>query len=108
MVSGRQADEAEARTMLGRPLTEVDSNEGIYIDEEGNVFQLAEKGATKAIEVERSSAERKEAGNRHKPNKEYSPDLKRYPTWSIVSARLVPYSTRHVENRVRPLGQLSQ
>ena len=54
------ADEAEVATLLGRPLTEVDSDEGIYVDEEGNVFQLAEKGATRAIEVERSSAEREE------------------------------------------------
>jgi len=36
---------------------------GIYVDEEGTVFALAEKGATKAIEVERSFAEGKEAGN---------------------------------------------
>jgi hypothetical protein len=49
----RQADEAEVRTLLGRPLTETDPEEGIYTDEEGNVFQLAEKGASKAIEVER-------------------------------------------------------
>jgi ERF superfamily len=59
----RQADEAEVRTLLDRPLTETDPDEGTYVDEEGNVFQLAEKGATKAIEVERSSAEQKEVGN---------------------------------------------
>jgi hypothetical protein len=59
----RLADEAEVRTLLGRSLTETDPDEGTYVDEEGNVFQLAEKGATKAIEVERSSAERKEVGN---------------------------------------------
>ena len=58
----RQADDAEVATLLGRPLTEVDSDEGIYVDEEGNVFQLAEKGGTKAIEVERSSDGRKESG----------------------------------------------
>ena len=58
-----QADEAEVRTQLGKPLTETDPDEGTYVDEDGNVFQLAEKGATKAIEVERSSAERKEVGN---------------------------------------------
>ena len=34
----RPADEAEVATLLGRPLTEVDSDEGIYVDEEGNVF----------------------------------------------------------------------
>jgi hypothetical protein len=59
----RRADEAEIRTLLGRPLAETDPDEGTYVDEEGNVFQLAEKGATKAIEMERSSLERKEAGN---------------------------------------------
>ena len=59
----RPPDEAEIRPLLGRPVSEVDSEQGIYVDEEGTVFQLAQKGATKAIEVERSSAERKEAGN---------------------------------------------
>ena len=38
------AEEAEVRTLVGRHVTEVNSDEGIYIDEEGNVFQLAEKG----------------------------------------------------------------
>ena len=58
-----RAEEAEVRTQLGRPLTETDPDEGTYVDEEGNVFQLAAKGATKAIEVERSSADQKEVGN---------------------------------------------
>jgi len=57
------AEEAEVRTLLGRPLTETDPDGGTYVDEEGNVFQLNEKGATKAVEVERSSAERKQVGN---------------------------------------------
>jgi len=48
----READEAETRTLEGRPVTEIDSKEGIYVDEEGTVFQLAEKGATKPILVE--------------------------------------------------------
>ena len=34
---------AVVRTLLGRPVTEVNSDEGIYIDEEGNVFQLGGK-----------------------------------------------------------------
>ena len=37
------AEMAEIRTLIGRPVTEVSSDEGIYVDEDGNVFQLAEK-----------------------------------------------------------------
>jgi hypothetical protein len=53
----RPANEGETAALVGCPLTEVDSDEGIYVDEEGNVFALAEKGRTKAIEVEQSSVE---------------------------------------------------
>ena len=55
------AEEAEVRTLVGRPVTEVNSNEGIYIDEDGNVFQLAEKGRSKPMEVEQSALERETA-----------------------------------------------
>jgi ERF superfamily len=55
------ADEAEARAFVGRPVTVTDSEEGIYIDEEGNVFQLMDKGETNPIEVEHlPSAEKTE------------------------------------------------
>ena len=56
------AEEAEVRTLVGRPVTEVNSDEGIYIDEEGNVFQLAEKGRNKPMEVEQSAWEEEPAG----------------------------------------------
>ena len=56
------AEEAEVRTLVGRPVTEANSDEGIYIDEEGNVFQLAEKGRSKPMEVEQSAWEREPAG----------------------------------------------
>ena len=56
------AEEAEVRTLVGRPVTEVNSDEGIYIDEEGNVFQLAEKGRSKPMEVEQSALEGEPAG----------------------------------------------
>jgi hypothetical protein len=46
-------EEAEAQALVGRPLTAIDSEEAIYVDEEGNVFQLLDKGETKPIEVER-------------------------------------------------------
>ena len=55
------AEEAEVRTLVGRPVTEINSDEGIYIDEEGNVFQLAEKGRSKPMEVEQSACEREPA-----------------------------------------------
>jgi hypothetical protein len=48
----RKADHAEAQTLRGRPVTSVDQQEGIYVDEEGNVYQLADKGETKPIAVE--------------------------------------------------------
>jgi ERF superfamily len=49
----REANPAEIHTLCGHPVTTTDSEEGIYVDEEGNVFQLLEKGETKPIEVER-------------------------------------------------------
>jgi len=48
----RKADYAEAQTLHGRPVTSVNLQEGIYVDDEGNVFQLADKGETKPIAVE--------------------------------------------------------
>lgn len=48
----RRVDYAEAQTLHGRPVTSVNLQEGIYVDEEGNAFQLLDKGATKAIAVE--------------------------------------------------------
>ena len=46
------AEEAAMRALVGRPVTATDSEEGTYVDEEGNVYQLADKGETKPIEVE--------------------------------------------------------
>ena len=45
-------EEVEVRALVGRPVTATDSEEGLYVDEEGNVFQLLDKGETKPIEVE--------------------------------------------------------
>src|SRR5258708_2653956 len=45
-------EEVEALTLVGRPVTPTDSEEGIYVDEEGNMFQLLNKGETKPIEIE--------------------------------------------------------
>jgi hypothetical protein len=56
------AEEAEVRTLVGRPVTEANSEEGVYIDEEGNVFQLAEKGRSKPMEVEQSARNGETAG----------------------------------------------
>jgi hypothetical protein len=47
---------------VGRPVTAANPEEGIYVDEEGNVFQLAEKGGRKPMEVEQSALEREIAG----------------------------------------------
>jgi hypothetical protein len=59
--SVQAAEEAEVRTLVGRSVIPVDSDEGIYVDEEGNVFQLAEKGRSKPMEVEQSACEREPA-----------------------------------------------
>ena len=53
----RRAEYAEVQTVLGRPVTSVNLQEGIYVDEEGNPFQLLDKGETKPIEVEHRSCE---------------------------------------------------
>jgi hypothetical protein len=79
----RPANETEVTMLLGRPLTEVDPDEGIYVDDEGSVFQLAEKGTTRAIEVERSSTEREEMSN----GQTVSPDEKEASGEIKASAR---------------------
>jgi hypothetical protein len=45
-------EEAEALALVGRPVTAADSEEGIYVDEDGNVYQLADKSETKPIDFE--------------------------------------------------------
>jgi len=47
-----RADYAEVQTLLGRPVTSINQQEGVYVDEEGNVYQLLDKGETKPIAVE--------------------------------------------------------
>ena len=51
------ADRAEVQILLGRPLMSINFEEGIYVDEEGNVFRLASKGGTKPIAVEHPSGD---------------------------------------------------
>ena len=48
----RKVEYAEVQTLLGQPVTSVNQQDGIYVDEEGNTYQLADKGETKPIEVE--------------------------------------------------------
>jgi len=48
----REAAEAEVATLVGRPVTRIESEEGLYVDEDGSVFQLLDKGEAKAIQVE--------------------------------------------------------
>lgn len=48
---------AEVQNLLGRSVKRINSEEGIYVDEEGNVFQLADKGGTKPIAVEHPPGE---------------------------------------------------
>ena len=60
----RPTEEVEVRALVGRPVTSVNQQEGLYVDEEGNVFQLLDKGETKPIEVEHLPGGRK-------PNSKY-------------------------------------
>jgi len=53
----RAAHEAEIQTLVGRPVIEIDPKEGVYVDEEGTVYQLAEKGETKPMAVEEIARE---------------------------------------------------
>ena len=73
------ANEAQARALVGRPVAVTDSEEGIYVDEEGNVYQLADKGETKPIAVEHLPGPEKselevlleaslKGGKEHEPN----------------------------------------
>jgi hypothetical protein len=57
----RRAAEAEVATLLGRPVNRVESEEGLYVDEDGKIYQLADKGETKPIAVEpRAGSEKTE------------------------------------------------
>ena len=47
-----EAELEEVEALIGRSLTPLDPSEGIYVDEEGNVYQLKDKGETKPIAVE--------------------------------------------------------
>jgi len=58
-----KADRSEVRALLGLPVKQIDSGEGIYADEEGNVFRLAEGGRTKAIEIEQCAGKLEVAMN---------------------------------------------
>ncbi len=48
----REAAQAEVATLIGRPVRHVDPDEGLYVDEDGTSYQLADMGETKPIAVE--------------------------------------------------------
>src|SRR5271168_1469361 len=48
----RKADLAEVQILCGRPVTKISSSEGIYVDEDGSVYQLESQDRTKPIAVE--------------------------------------------------------
>jgi hypothetical protein len=48
----RPVDDGERETLEGRPVQLIDAAEGIYVDEQGTVYQLRDKGATKPLKVE--------------------------------------------------------
>ena len=55
----RESCQAEVQILCGRPVTKISPSEGIFLDEDGNVFQLLNKGETKPIEVEHLSGTEK-------------------------------------------------
>src|ERR1700694_6068673 len=48
----RGADDGEPPTLEGRPVSLIDPKEGTYVDEQGTVYQLKDKGETRPIKVE--------------------------------------------------------
>ena len=46
------AEAAQDRAFVDRPVTVTGTVEGVYVDEDGHVFQLLDKGETKPIAVE--------------------------------------------------------
>jgi hypothetical protein len=53
------AERAEVETLCGRPLTNINPMEGIYVDEESNVFQLENQGEPLEVETLVQNEERK-------------------------------------------------
>ncbi len=79
-----KAGHAEVHALLGRPVTQLDREEGTYVDEEGTMFQLLDKGKTEPIEVERLAGTEKtelevllEASLKDKKSHEQNGDSKR-------------------------------
>jgi len=54
----REANLAEVRPLLGRELVAANSRQGVYTDQEGNVFQLASSAEAKPVEVECAAMQR--------------------------------------------------
>ena len=48
----REATQAEVATLIGRPLRRVESNEGLYVDEDGEVYQVDRERSGKPLAVE--------------------------------------------------------
>jgi hypothetical protein len=48
----REAAEAEVATLIGRPVRCADATEGLYVDDEGNPYQLAQQGHAKPLAAE--------------------------------------------------------
>ena len=54
-----RAECAEVKALLGRAITCINQQEGIYVDEEGNVYEFANSGGTKPIAVEHPPSKKK-------------------------------------------------
>ena len=52
--------------LVGRPLNSVDPGEGLYADEEGNPYQLLERGKTRPLPVKKAPVARNLSGRRKK------------------------------------------
>ena len=79
-----RADRSEVRALLGLPVTQIDSGEGVYADEEGNVFRLVEGWGTKAIEVEQCNGKLEDSGR----TREELRSMTAFPPWRKARAQI--------------------
>jgi hypothetical protein len=52
----REATEGEVAILVGRPVNSIEPDEGLYADEEGNPYQLLQRGITQPIAVKMTPA----------------------------------------------------
>lgn len=95
----REAAEAEVATLVGRPVTRVESEEGLYVDEDGNPYQLSEREKSKPFAVKATTPGKE--GNRSESR---TTEARGDPDISAPDFSASPRSAD--SNRVRPKALL--